>query len=213
MVMTIEADIRPTGRREERRLERRRLILAVAKTSFLENGYAGTTMSEISALLGGSKGTLWSYFSSKEELFAAYLDETTSAFKQELTELLVSSRELRPALEISARRYIEKINSSESIKLYRLVVGESGRFPEVGRMFYERAPGAAEAIIARFLDVHIQEARMRPTDARCAARTFLALCARGGQQQALCGYERPDQKSIFDEAVEIADNFIQIYGI
>jgi hypothetical protein len=49
------------SRREARRLSRREAILEVAERSFLEQGYAATTMSAIAAELGGSKGTLWSY--------------------------------------------------------------------------------------------------------------------------------------------------------
>ena len=62
------------SRREARRQSRREAILDVAAQSFLEHGYAGTTMSAIAATLGGSKGTLWSYFASKEVLFAAVID-------------------------------------------------------------------------------------------------------------------------------------------
>ena len=47
----------PCSRREARRLTRREAILDVAQASFMEYGYAGTTMSAIAAMLGGSKGT------------------------------------------------------------------------------------------------------------------------------------------------------------
>ena len=62
------------GKREARKEERRLAILDVAKRSFLESGYSATSMSAISVELGGSKGTLWNYFPSKEELFAAVLE-------------------------------------------------------------------------------------------------------------------------------------------
>src|SRR3954464_10654712 len=53
--------------------DRRELILDVASEVFLKEGYAATSMSEIAARLGGSKGTLYNYFKSKEELFEAYV--------------------------------------------------------------------------------------------------------------------------------------------
>src|SRR3546814_3412867 len=70
----------------ERKTQRRASILEVARRSFFEKGYAATTMSGIAATLGGSKSTLWRYFSSKEELFAAVLDDATAEFKRELGE-------------------------------------------------------------------------------------------------------------------------------
>src|SRR3546814_14236049 len=80
------------NRREERKTQRRASILEVARRSFFEKGYAATTMSGIAATLGGSKSTLWRYFSSKEELFAAVLDDATAEFKRELGELRSEER-------------------------------------------------------------------------------------------------------------------------
>src|SRR4026208_346391 len=75
--MTESTEAPCLSRREARRRDRRGAIIGVARRSFLNNGYAATTMSSIAAELGGSKGTLWSYFPGKEELFAAVLRETT----------------------------------------------------------------------------------------------------------------------------------------
>ena len=54
--------------------QRRELILDVAQGVFLEEGFAKASMSVIAAKLGGSKGTLYNYFKSKEELFNAYVE-------------------------------------------------------------------------------------------------------------------------------------------
>src|SRR5580698_823343 len=58
---------------------RRRAILDVASEVFVAQGYAATSMSEIAAKVGGSKGTLYNYFRSKEELFAAFMQDTCNA--------------------------------------------------------------------------------------------------------------------------------------
>ncbi len=50
-----------------------RLILDAAAEVFLEEGFAAASMSAIAARVGGSKGTLYNYFRSKEELFEAYI--------------------------------------------------------------------------------------------------------------------------------------------
>ena len=55
--------------------EKREHILKVAYAAFLGEGYAATSMSSIAAKVGGSKATLYNYFSSKEELFAAVIEE------------------------------------------------------------------------------------------------------------------------------------------
>src|SRR6201989_2734894 len=56
--------------------QRREAIMEVAREVFVEEGYAAASMSTIAARLGGSKGTLYNYFKSKEELFEAYIRET-----------------------------------------------------------------------------------------------------------------------------------------
>ena len=130
----------PLSRREARRRERRRSILEVAVRSFLENGYAATTMSSIAAELGGSKGTLWSYFPSKEALFAAVLDDATTAYREQLAELLDPCGDLRTTLERAGFKLVEKITSPNAISLPGLVVADAGRFPARGAIFYEHAP-------------------------------------------------------------------------
>lgn len=208
----IETASPPFGKREQRRLERRRAILAVATQSFLENGYHGTTMSGISVQLGGSKGTLWKHFSSKEELFAAFLDEATATFRQELLTILDPSRELRPALITFTQQFMDKTSLPESIKLYRLIASESGRSPEVGRMFYERAPAAVEEILGRFLEDHMKADRLQTADPTRAARVLIALSAGNGHQQMLLGSPLVDRGDLQDEAFQIVDLFLSLYA-
>ena len=66
----------PTSADLSRSDAKRRAILDVASEVFLAQGYAATSMSEIAARLGGSKGTLYNYFRSKEELFSAFIVDT-----------------------------------------------------------------------------------------------------------------------------------------
>jgi AcrR family transcriptional regulator len=54
---------------------RRQAIMQIARDIFLEEGYAAASMSAIAARLGGSKGTLYNYFASKEELFKAVIQD------------------------------------------------------------------------------------------------------------------------------------------
>jgi TetR/AcrR family transcriptional repressor of mexJK operon len=75
---------REVGRREARKLDRRKAIVDAARRAFLDDGYAATSMSGLLKTLGGSKATLWSYFRSKEELFAAVVADVTAEFRKEL---------------------------------------------------------------------------------------------------------------------------------
>ncbi len=177
----------PVGRRELNRQDRREAILAVAGRSFLTNGYAGTTMSAIAATLGGSKGTLWSYFPSKADLFEAVLDHATAAYRAQVTLLLDPCGNLASTLERFGTSFLYKITSPDAIALHRLVQAEAGRFPEVGEIFYQRAPLRTHMMLADFLAQAMDRGLLRRDDPLSAARALAALCMSGSHQQLMLG--------------------------
>lgn len=180
-------DLAAPSRREANREARREAILDVAKQSFLENGYAGTTMSGIAGELGGSKGTLWSYFPSKEALFAAVVDRATRQFRAEMTVILNLDDELETALRRFCAEFLAKISSPEAIALHRLVVGETSRFPELGCIFYERAPRQTHLLLAEFV-AHVQKRGLLPgIEPLRAAQHLTWLCMSGHYQMLLTG--------------------------
>lgn len=200
------------SRRETRREERRKAILDVAARSFLEKGYAGTTMSAIAATLGGSKGTLWSYFSSKEALFAAVIDDKTLAFRERLQQLLDSCGDLRATLERCCMGLLEKVVSDEAVALYRLVVAESVRFPEMGAVFFDRAPGQVHMLLGEFLGQAMDRGLLRRDDPIVAARALHISCLGGCHQRLLFGlidHVTPDM--IADDARRAVNLFLRAY--
>ncbi len=175
------------GRREASRRSRREAILDVAARSFLEQGYAATTMSAIAAALGGSKGTLWSYFPSKEELFAAVLDRMIDAFQQELVPILNSTNPVATTLAKFCRHFLQKVTQAESLALHRLVVGEASRFPEIGRIFYARGPGRTRDQLGSYLVDAMERGLLRRDDAQVAAMQLIGLCLSGCHMQLIMG--------------------------
>jgi TetR/AcrR family transcriptional regulator, mexJK operon transcriptional repressor len=174
------------GRREASRRSRREAILDVAARSFLEQGYAATTMSAIAAL-GGSKGTLWSYFPSKEELFAAVLDRMIDAFQLELVPILNPTDPVGTALDKFCRRFLRKITQADALALYRLVVGEANRFPEPGRIFYARGPGRTHERLSAYLAGAMERGLLRHSDPDAAALQLTGLCLAGCHMQLVMG--------------------------
>src|SRR3546814_7984671 len=79
--------------------------------------------------------------------------------------------------------FIEKLVDPRSIRLHRLIHGEGGRFPEIGLIFYERAPKNVEAILAAYLDHCIQEGSIRKVDTMIAAGNLIAVVMSGTQDR------------------------------
>lgn len=200
------------SRREASRLSRREAILDVAERSFFAHGYAATTMSGIAATLGGSKGTLWSYFVSKELLFGAVIDRATEDFRRQLLVILNPEDELDSALHRFCREFLNKITSSPAIALHRLVVAETRRLPEVGRAFHERAPQAVQDLLAGFLGVIMSQGRLRDENPRVAARQLMSLCMVDLHQQILMGVlDHADPEMLAADAARAADTFLRAY--
>jgi AcrR family transcriptional regulator len=168
-----------TSLREKRRTERRFAILAVARDYFFEHGYGAATMSGIAAKLGGSKETLWRHFPSKEELFAAVIEFTTAEFRsQMLATLPPPTDDPLETLTRLCRSVIEQAVSPPAIALFRLINSEAGRFPDVGRIFYERGPTKTQRVIGDYLAEHLGSV-LRDTDLVRAGRVLFALCSAG----------------------------------
>jgi len=138
------------GKRETQRLEKRAQIIAIARQHFFEHGFDNTTMSAIAAQLGGSKRTLWSYFSDKEELFAAMLLDTAQGIRAQI-DLPTDRDDPLDLLIRVCRSIIDRVLSPIAISMFRLVGPLADRRPDISRMFYERGPGETQRLIGEYL--------------------------------------------------------------
>lgn len=107
---------------------------------FLEQGYVGTTMDRVATAAGVSKPTLYSHFQDKEGLFnaltAQWVQKTHWATSPQ--DLLKSQESPQVVLRQLANDVLDScIDNPEKITFIRLVLGESGRFPELGRAFVQ----------------------------------------------------------------------------
>jgi AcrR family transcriptional regulator len=155
---------------------RRRAILDVAREIFLKEGYAAASMSAIAERLGGSKGTLYNYFRSKEELFGAFMTDVCQGQADALFDHLPPVKgDLRDALIELGIGYITFLLGEPVVSIHRLVVAEAGRFPELGRVFYETGPHMGELRLADYMVRLMDEGHLRRCDPIGAARRLKDL--------------------------------------
>lgn len=124
--------------RESKPTPKAEQILQGAMQEFLEHGYADTSMARIAATAGVSKETLYSYFKSKENLFAAIVERIAHQHLQEV----FASEPLPADPAERLRQLAPKSLTPENLdparmNFYRLIVAESGRFPDLAE-FYVR---------------------------------------------------------------------------
>jgi TetR/AcrR family transcriptional regulator, mexJK operon transcriptional repressor len=148
---------------------KRRAIIAVAREAFLTNGFAATSMSEIAAKLGGSKGTLYNYYRSKEELFVAFMNENCEDlldFMDHLPETAEADHSVRDDLIELGVSFLASLTRDSFIAIHRLVVSETGRFPQLGRLFYENGPARGVQRFTEYFERVIAAGRLPPNDPR-----------------------------------------------
>jgi TetR/AcrR family transcriptional repressor of mexJK operon len=193
---------------------RRRAILDVARDIFLAQGYAATSMSEIATRLGGSKGTLYNYFRSKEELFAAFMIDTCQGPSNEVFDHMPTvSEDLRNDLIELAGNLLRFLFRESTMAVHRLVIAESGRFPELGVIFYENGPRKGDVKLGAYIQQVMDAGLLRPGDPIATGRWFKNLVLADIYNKRLWGViADPTPALLRAHATEATDIFLAAFA-
>jgi TetR/AcrR family transcriptional repressor of mexJK operon len=190
------------GKRESQRLEKRAQIIAVARQHFFELGFDGTVMSAIAAQLGGSKRTLWAHFSSKEDLFAAVIEDTTAAVRGGIDFSGAGDTPLAKLTHL-ARTVIERMTAPIVLQMFRLVSPLADRQPELVKVFFERGPMRTQKLIADFLHENFAE-MLWTQDFTAAGKDFVSLAAADLHFEGIWGISGPPSTKLKDQRAYMA---------
>ena len=159
--------------------DRRRTILAVAGEVFRKSGYDGSSISAISASLGGSKATIYSYFESKEDLFAAVMmglvDEQVDSF---LAILDHPSGDLRQPLLTFGEAYLDWMLSADVVTVVRSGI-ETRTTDGLGPRLFERGPKRCWDHVAGYLGTAMDGGFLRKAEPVVAALHLKGLLQAG----------------------------------
>ncbi len=160
---------RPSGREESRDK-----LLAAALDEFLLQGFQAARIEDIARRAGMGKGSVYLHFANKEDLFAAVIENGVAqrlgeaehfaaSFAGSATEML--SRMLHTNL-------VEFWDSNAS-GIYKLVIAESARFPQLAADYQRMITQRARALIEQTLQLGIDQGEYRKIDVACTARIIL----------------------------------------
>jgi AcrR family transcriptional regulator len=135
-----------------RRHGHRGAILVAAADEFFKEGYEGTSIEAVIERVGGSKRAIYSHFGGKKELFTALVIETSSQVLAALSPSELTSRELGGTVVAFGRQFLKVVMSPTALALYRVIVSEGTRFPDLAEAFFESGPVQASARLAAVLD-------------------------------------------------------------
>ena len=193
---------------------KRQQIIDGARRVFIDMGFDAASMNDITREAGVSKGTIYVYFASKEELFEALIEEERCAIFNDLYIALEQGGDVRDTLVRFGVALATKITSEKVTRAQRTVIGICERIPELGARFYERGPKHGHAKLMSFMNAAVGKGHLAIADVELAAYQLTDLCLAGFYRQRLFGYrtEPPGAEEIRKTVVAGVDVFLKAYA-
>lgn len=193
--------------------EKERQILDGAATIFAQDGYEGASMARIACASGVSKGTLYNYFNSKADLFAVHISQQCRKTLCHVFEDLAQEADPAKMLYGVGLRMLQVLFSPAGLTIYRMVVAEAAKFPELARAFYDAGPQVALAHLSGWLKKQNEIGRLHVADPLLAAEQFFSLCrARYGLKRELQLLSDPPQEELEAIVTAAVQVFMNTYG-
>ena len=150
------------GRRKEARPGE---LLDAALDLFVEKGFAATRSEEVAARAGVSKGTLFLYFPSKEELFKAVVRENLSGRFIEWREEFETFQGTTPEMvRYCMRIWWERIGATRASGITKLIISEARNFPDIAAFYQQEVIRPGTDLVRRILERGMARGEFRPMD-------------------------------------------------
>ena len=191
---------------------KRRQIMDGARSAFLAAGFDGASMNDIARSAGVSKGTLYAYFTSKDELFEAIIRDQ---YRQSAERLCVFRHEgdVKDMLTDFGVRLLRRMTEPSTLALARVVIAAAGKFPNVGRAFYESGPLYGSTRLAGELAALEKAGALKVADPARAAWQFIDLCQSAVYKRLLFGVVDNVTTDEIEAAITAAvEVFLAAYG-
>jgi AcrR family transcriptional regulator len=165
------APVRWTRRKQARPAE----ILEAALKVFAEKGFAGARMEDIAARAGVTKGTIYLYFDNKEAVFKSLVREsigaTLAGVSANVRDYKGSAKDL---LRFALTAMAHLLTTSDRVVLPKIIIGESGNFPELARFYREEIIDRGLALMSGLIERGIAQGEFRRVPVEHAVRLCVA---------------------------------------
>ena len=163
------------AKRERRKEARPGELLDAALDLFVEKGFAATRSEEVAARAGVSKGTLFLYFPSKEELFKAVVRENMSGrFAEWRDEFESFEGSTADMVRYCMRVWWERIGATRASGITKLMISEARNFPELAAFYQQEVIRPGTDLVRRILQRGIDRGEFRPMDVEYAVFGIVA---------------------------------------
>ena len=166
--MPAEAEIRK-GRKYDQ-------VLDGARRIFMRDGFDGASVDDIAREAGVSKATLYSYFPDKRLLFTEICNSECRRQADEAEAAMDYTAPVEAQLTFAAERIAGFLMSDFGRNMFRLVVAEGARFPELEQAFYRNGPCMIHDRLVHHMRHMVADGALKIDDFDLAADQFAQLC-------------------------------------
>jgi TetR/AcrR family transcriptional regulator, mexJK operon transcriptional repressor len=162
-------------------------VLDGARGVFMRDGFEGASVDDIAREAGVSKATLYSYFPDKRLLFIEVARAECARQTMEAEALIGDMHDPATVLTVAGNKLIEFFLSPFFLRVYRVCVAESDRFPEIGREFFASGATLARERLVKYFNEAEACCDLLVPDKELAADQFMELCKADVFPRALFG--------------------------
>jgi len=148
--------IKPRAIGRPKSSQKREVILQCAGDLFLQQGYAQTSMDEVSKASNVSKQTVYSHFHNKETLYTAVIESKCSEYQIEDASICVKTTNIDVLLENIANKFVKLFLDPGVIDMHCVVIAEAKNNHQVADLFYTAGPLHSIELVAQLLIEHPQ---------------------------------------------------------
>lgn len=185
----MEASISKRGRpRDPGRVKR---VLDAAAGQFIEHGFARASVDAIAKLSGVSKVTIYSYFPTKEELFAAAVGSSTDEVFASLPPGALDPDNPEAALAMIGESFLKLNRSDKVVGAFRMMFAAANEHVDPGEMFFREGPAKLIGQVAEYLRAANAAGNLSVPAPEEAADQFLSLFLGGAHIRVMLGLGQP----------------------
>ncbi|RZL08471.1 MAG: TetR/AcrR family transcriptional regulator [Rubrivivax sp.] len=163
------------AQRQRRKAERPQELLDAALAQFVDKGFTATRMDDVARAAGVSKGTLYLYYASKDELFKAVV-------RHSLVEVLVEGGELvdrwsGPTSELLhdlAHTWWARVGNSKASGIFKLVISEVGNMPELAQFYVDEVITPTHLLLGRAIERGMAQGEFRRVNVVAVVHALMA---------------------------------------
>ena len=204
----------PGAKRERRKQARPGELLDAALDLFVEKGFAATRVEEVAARAGVSKGTLFLYFPSKDELFKAVVRENISGrFVKWNSDFETFQGSTRDMLIYCMNSWWDRVGSTKAAGITKLMMSEAGNFPQIAAFYQQEVIEPGHTLIRRILQRGIDQGEFRQLDMDYAVFSVLAPMVFMMLSRHSRGVCLPDQLALEPKRYMASQLDIILYGL